>query len=785
MFILLALIETGCTQERSEHAFWQDPPASENLDATPEVQEVANEISKKSRRLWLWRTRGENIALGKPVKFYFKTDYNLTADEQDQWQLTDGKLAMHPVEKTEKLWFDRQAVGSAGKTTRTFNIDLGSVQPVDRVVVRYQGGRDQACLIFPTRIDVLVSVDGENYMQAGRFDMIGPVEGETMKKDESSPWQRFHLPETGESYTYPFCLPIRTKARYVALRAAGAELLCMDEMAVIKGDFNAGEKNYDNLQKVFVATQGAIVAPLKDKLYIANNIPAPSFFLYQDLRETKQAGAVKFVFELPEQVSVLSTALTEGVIKEKIKRDSKPFVRWTFNNIEKIWQVKYYKLLGPFYLKPSSNVNVDNLHAWFRTEAEGFEPNEIMLPIRFLDLPEVPRLRNFLISLAWMKVGEQIDWPGFSVDFQKLGFNSIGCFPREWTEQKRAAYLAHIDVAKKNGMKMIYNESPFHVMEGKHRNEKEMYSKFADGKIGKGVCPAYRGKYYQEELVRVKNLCSMVKPDWVMWDSELWRPGVGEANKCEVCQKGLKESGKQNLSDYLCGLGVEIQRDLRDVVKKSSEENGFKMPKIGSYHVHAKSVSQGLFDLNKLYPDILDASQDSLYTDDIQSVRKSILADHAFSPKRISIPYLTMGYGSSVDCDPHKVELILLECIMNGAQGFVYFCFNGFDSPLDYYHHAKAMREIQPYEELLWNGTAQTVECDNKHLTVSAWGTSKEMLVLVGNYANSIDLVSTLALPLTKISEIKEVRHGLPVNRNAKIKVPGNDAVLIYVRGGK
>ena len=85
---------------------------------------------------WLRETKGENLALGKEVVFSLAPDYQLTQDDNDRLDLTDGKLAMR---KDDHIWFDKAAVGWR-QTPANLMIDLGQVQPIGKVVVRFLGG---------------------------------------------------------------------------------------------------------------------------------------------------------------------------------------------------------------------------------------------------------------------------------------------------------------------------------------------------------------------------------------------------------------------------------------------------------------------------------------------------------------------------------------------------------------------------------------------------------------------------------------------------------------------
>ena len=97
--------------------------------------------------------------------------YDLTRDEGDATQLTDGKLAPDP------MWTSRQAVGwLAGAAPMEIEIDLHDVKPIGKVCLR-SARRAEAEVSFPRRVDVFASTDREHYGWIGNL-MAGQEAGE-------------------------------------------------------------------------------------------------------------------------------------------------------------------------------------------------------------------------------------------------------------------------------------------------------------------------------------------------------------------------------------------------------------------------------------------------------------------------------------------------------------------------------------------------------------------------------------------------------------------------------
>ena len=110
------------------------------------------------------RTYSENIALGKPCQLSPKPNYNLTVDDGDAVQLTDG----HYVAK-DRMWTDRATVGwkanSGGEERFTVTIDLGKDEQISGF--SWNIGAGVAQVVFPRSIEVSVSGDGKVWRTVG------------------------------------------------------------------------------------------------------------------------------------------------------------------------------------------------------------------------------------------------------------------------------------------------------------------------------------------------------------------------------------------------------------------------------------------------------------------------------------------------------------------------------------------------------------------------------------------------------------------------------------------
>lgn len=786
--IEVPLIISGEVDGKSTYGFSSFKiPISINLSRKRNYYKAKTPMSRQYRSLWEKRTSRENLALGRKVKFSVKPNYRLTnRDKEDEWNLTDGELSRR---LDDRIWFSEDAVGWISQSGSTnILVDLGKSRPIGKVVVRVLCGGNQGNLLGPAKLEVALSENGKDYYKATSLARLMPGE------KEQCDWERYYyLEETGKPFVYPFELNVNANARYVGLKVDGAtNFIFLDEMAVLKAtpdEINTPEYNknvYTSKNKTYFIINGILLYPLKNKLVISTNINTPNFFKTLDTRSsTDQSKKISWVLELPEEITILKKngrEKSQYPTQMKFVENNKRKVRWTLREATSI-----PKEIGPVYLQLKKDATLPkNATAVFYALTEGCKPNRIKVPIRLITIPKVKKLKKLHNSLAWMSLRSQMLWPGFFDAWECLGFNYISCFPRYWDRwketdtKKRKEFMLE---ARNKGYKLFMNESPFHVMMKGHKPGSEIYS-VIPGKKSKHLCPSYRGKYYKKELERVAAAVEAAGADYVIWDIECWYHGAREATSCARCQKGSKESNKP-LKEYLTDLGREINRDLYQAVKKGAESRGIPMPVVGSYNRQPlKPIYHLVGEFKKNYPDSWNLAMPALYiVGRAQEVHNSIRENHKLLGNKRLIPWLTAGcYG---EFPSRNIEAMVLESLLNGAKGTTYYKFSNFETPLDYYYHAKAYAQIAPYEDLVVEGDKALLSNDNPKLTYSALRKDDEMLILVGNYAKTDKIKTKIELPFKKILKIKDLREEktLPLKNSLILKVQPGDIRLIYVKG--
>lgn len=127
---------------------------------------------------------------------------------------------------------------------------------------------------------------------------------------------------------------------------------------------------------------------------------------------------------------------------------------------------------------------------------------------------------------------------------------------------------------------------------------------------------------------------------------------------------------------------------------------------------------------------------------------------------------------------------MILEVILNGARGFIYYSFGDLD-PQDYYYHAKALEELAPYQYLLSYGAPMALTTSNSDLVTTCFRRSSpnEALVLIGNYKSSSPATTTITSPVSfspgTVKNVLTGNHLTPASQ-ITVTVPENGFVLLY-----
>ena len=746
----------------------------------------------KMRALWRERIKGVNLAAGRKVSFLPKPNYPLTAKGgTDDTDLTDGRLG----KPNEMLWFNKEAVAwYRALHGVTIVVDLGSVQPVEKAVMRINGGRLGGGVTFPVILEAWVSRDGKNFHLAHSMKKV--AESESNVAD----WKElYYLPETADEstpvYVYPFELKINADARYVAVRAPiyTALMMISDELAVMKAapenrknpDYNSAYKKNSRP----LVHSNMIIQPKLDVFYVASNMKLPNW-LSADCRLPDENVKFAYSINLPEQVlfteekswpqtprTLVRTERKNGRVvyyfEPKMKFDA--FLR-TISQFQ----------FGPFFFSTNGKEIPDGQkYVVFTTFVNGKENYAHKMPLEILNIPEVADLKRLNISLAWTENRHFASYPDYLDTQKKLGFNTLPLFPLS-KDAPQAGKL--IREAAGRGYLIRQQMSPSHLLPVWHKNETEF--KCVGAEKLRSVCPAYRGRYYTEMLNAIKNAVRDYPADYVTFDEEVWGVPILEAmTKCSRCD-ALRKSKKMDWKTYLEWAMADYLSAYKKAVHEGARAAKRKPPVMSFYalvpdNIKTTSVGKVCFlGYPNLWPKFADELQDSYYGR--SSLTASIRARNVFAsvknPAKICA-WITGGSGAHTETAyPARTGQHLIETLMNGAGGIQYFMYPSFESPLDYYYHARAMKLIQPYEDILMDGSLDfNFSGTDKSLRYTKRSLGKVDLILIGAY-ESVGAKKTV-IPMNGAKNAVDLISGKAIEINkdgtASVTVPADDFILI------
>ncbi len=733
--------------------------------------------TRENRQVWYDLVLNKkNLALKKPVRLIPKPNYRITKDKpgvasKDATDLTDGFITRR---NTDKIWFDQRAVGffADGKaTTNTvyLRLDLGNTRPVDYIALRALGGSASG-FRYPNKFEVFVSKDNKTFFRTSELVKLAPAEA-----NQSDFVTTFYYPEErpwSQSVCKAFKLNVKAEARYIIVRVTLDTHFFSDEMAVIAADSKSSDFNNVYSSKGFVIPQdGLTVQPRVAELAVVKGVAAPQLLLVSDFRSSpKPLKKVSAVLDLPEPLAVFKSTVEKIIINgKKYNRCRVP--------IRKDMRV------NPIYILSPENMPDTLPDASLYVEYDGKTGFKQTFPVRSVTLPKFKTFSKIPVCLAWMTTESLFkSYPELLKNYKHFGFNGAGVFPRYWIKRGKPyppPEMANTEAIRKAGLTVFMNESPMHVMSHKQKPGSEIFCQ--TGTPNRVVCPSYTGKFYKQELERLAENVTMSKPAHVLLDIECFgRAFSASAAECTRCKEGIKKSGKNEV-EYMYSCGTRMIADFVKALERGAKAANIPTPEMHMYGLERVRATHGICRFADVYPKLIKSAQPSLYVGGHpEVVHKKIRDNRKLMNSNDIMPWLSTGcYG---EYDSWIVEPIVLEALMNGANGILNFSFGYFDTPLDFYYHALAVRKLAPYEEILLNGKFIDMTGTNSKMFYSMVQKGDEMLLLVGNYFKEAP-ATMVTLPYSKAEVLDlNTRKKFTADKNFKFNVEPGKFSLFHIR---
>ncbi len=661
---------------------------------------------------WTDLSNGENLALRARVTST-EAPYFPSAGSTSFRGLTDGVVVATPAQM-----FSSSFAVHWRNTGHVFvRLDLPRAEPIERVALRVLGGRGKRHLIYPRSISAWLSSDGASWQRVSRVEL-----------------ERDFPPERGELHVANVILPAYgTSARHLLLHfQLSAEFLFLDEIAVIRR--SSTSPAVTALPRATETPIHAGLVAFPDKGEIAISKPSlPNFLTLLQDGASPPPGPITAWFDLPEGVT-LRGAENVGRAPGSLERTRyRARISSSVAARTRTSRALFFEAHGPIASGASARIT-----------PVGPGARSIEASLRVIAIPSVTAPRTLHVSLGWLTADIAAEFPDVVDSLRMLGFNAFAVFPRYWAGGVPSqAEAARIEASRSKGMDIVYNESPFHVMEQRRGTAAEIRTQRPGGSTGPGVSPCYRGRHYTEELARIDALARKVRARWVFFDSELWAAGARDAATDAHCAR-LRRSPLDGAATLLSRAAGEIARDLSRTVRRAVPKGDVH---VGLYAVEPTRIYQGLFDFTAVSSNGIDLAMPSLYTSgDPQAVRERVLAILAKRPPTFVLPWLTAG--TQGEFAPRYLRASVLEAFFSGARGITYFQAEDFDTPEDFLAHAQAIAIVSRYEDFFTRGSLDPrVRITSGDASVTARVLGSRLLVLAGSYRSRATEHVAIAAP--------------------------------------
>lgn len=716
----------------------------------------------------------QNLALGKSVIYAPPPNYRLTAaGDTDPTDLTDGELSDHP---RGQLWFQSKCVGWGYPGLANLSLDLGEVQPIREVAIRFQGGSPQAGITTPVWIDVVVSDDGDSWRRVARYS--------TFEADDNA---RFEVPrEEGQAWVHRFRFTdLNTRGRYVGLSFYGTGLVVSDEMYVFRGDHDPDDCDLTTLPEVDFSTTRPQMYLHKPYLCFTTNVttPNPVGLLAPEGTESQP---ITISLELPP-----GTGLVAGDGFGRAEEDV-PLSELASAVTDDGWARYEFKAnagaatktFGRLFLGGDWADGQEGELRYQVTYADGAQTPLVAVPLRAIEVAPTPQPDRLMVGLSWYGLGALRGWPNPIEDYRALGLNTVNTFVHWMRDVEENAELWEFwEQCRAAGFRLQNIDSTFHRIP----NVPETRCQFEDGTTGSRLCPSYRGQYYQAELQRVAEQCALARPHALFADIELWGwQGPLDSRKCTRCQADRAASGIESWEEWQLAKGYEMWSDVVQAVRQAVAAAGGPEMEFGVYDWRAGHDYQFTWPFDRLYPEYLQSSQPSTYTPlypyHLELIGNEARLDRSRLPRPDVMPWLTPGDAGTFSGESFRYAL--LECFANGARGVQFWSGRLWDSEL-LAAYADVIRALQPVEDLLMEADLLEGAQVQGAGRISGVTSGDEMVILVADYRREAGGAVTVKLPVDAAMTATDLETGetLAVAADGTIRVPleGVKARVLHV----
>ena len=401
------------------------------------------------------------------------------------------------------------------------------------------------------------------------------------------------------------------------------------------------------------------------------------------------------------------------------------------------------------------------------------EPN----PIVFKKTPKFPEigdgLKHFILGLGSKTVRPTPQWRKFGVNFYEFYDYVVPDFIEDckgadlYTQRQKDAAAAgltygtelgslfsrfgdvlHGTFLKAHGTIFLPEKKVYEL------NPKEFQAIDMDGKPAPFICPSYRGPYWEKslDLIRVALHYGFKS---ITFDDEDWANGETLCH-CPRCLEKFGKDPAKYPKEWLEFKTDQVQ-DMYRLMRETMGED-VKFSTWLDNGAPDKSIRHRLSDYRKIgkYVDYIkpmlytaDSATIGRRSRDISELLKGTRAKliMGLSPNRV---YEYFRVASQSYASPNVMREQVLEALFNGAVGIhVWNHFYGIRSTLGFYNIARAVQDLMPVEDIIWNGTLVEIPSSNPDVMVTAYEYNGEYAIFARNYDRGVVKTTILGQEIT------------------------------------
>ena len=523
----------------------------------------------------------------------------------------------------------------------------------------------------------------------------------------------------------------------------------------------------------------------------------------------KKLDNVAFHFLLPEGVTVATDEITARITALKVTKLNDRHIilepQWP-ESYGALWPSINLETIPVFLkhnLKTGQRVPIDS---WIEFKSPAEKTAVVRSYINIVNFPWIKQMpKHFSLNQMWTFYTDVATYPDYTKTMKKSGFTGIPFFAgdllydggqnqksysKNLVDAKRVKLISIADEARHLGLGIYLNDTTFNKV-GFNSETQWGGIKWSGVPLGN---PMYRGPIYQDDIADLTTAYKLLGgADRITMDIECYKR-VAELHfgffdkggqDAEKVRQLAKDKGTTE-EDIFTDSGTEMMKDIQAAIRKVNESAGIKQtPALVIWNLSADEANpmEGLFDYRKLYPQFNQYLNPHVYFEsDSRKIGNRIKFHRRAIDSNNIIACMTTQWQRD-DLSFAELRDQILECFYNGAGGIDYWPLL-FDQN-DTYGQLLALREILPFETIIWNGKFTCQTGDAAPTQIVGFVYKNEAVLLVSNYQRSNSEPIKIINPLKQKTKVYNVSDDkligeVAADEDVDIKLGERRTAVIY-----